>query len=551
MAFESFNINFDYKQQATAESFNILNHKLQPNGVYEGFDVAKVSDTEVTVGTGICYIEDSANSLSCRAELTSSDNLTVSSATPFIIIRFTWVNTETNIPSVLAVDFGSINDTDIIVGECIYESTTLTEINTNRKEIASVQDLENNKDAFHVYATQPASDDISIIGGSTVINGKLVTITDTTFEVTNGTTSGRNDIIYLDDTGTINILEGTDSGSPVTPTYPSNVMVLCEIHRGASKSIVKNNEIVQIANKKDIVYGETVVTNIDKNFVGVIQSIQSGKLTSNEPDYLSESSGIITLNGSTTPFRCNIGDGFSDYGKKAYRINIKDDSNTIDLSGEADDDYYIILDYNTSTGATSLEAITVPRIMSTIEPSHATNQLWYNINDNKMFESDGSSWTQTHKLVLGMINKSGATYTIYNRSFNDIPTHIVAQPSSTFSISSSTWGGSPMTVPLSEKSIDYNNEFDTTTYTFTAKRDMEVEIYGVFSASTTNSYILSYLLNGVKYGIINETSALTLSGTKFVSLKTGDTLRLGAESFSTVTGDTSFCMKIKEISWRN
>jgi len=421
MAFENFILNFDYKQQGTAETFNLINHKLQPNGVYEGFDITKVDDVTVTVGTGICYIEGSTNALSCRAELTSSDNLTVSSATPYIVLRFTWVNTETNIPSVLAVEYSSINSTDLIIGECIYDGTTLIEINTNLKEISSVQDLENNKDAFHVYSTQPISKDISIKGGSAIINGKLVTITDTTFEVTNNTTSGRNDVIYLDDSGTINILEGTDAGSPTTPTYPSNSMVLCEVQRGASRDNVKNNEIVQIANKKDIIYGETVVTNIDKNFVGVIQAINAGKLnSSNEPDYLSESSGTITLLGSTTSFRCNIGDGYSDFGKQAYRLNIKDDSNTIDLSGESDDDYYIILDYNTSTGATSLEAITVPRIMSTIEPSHATDQLWYNINDNKIYESDGSTtWTQTHKLVLGMVNKSGTTYTIYNRAFND------------------------------------------------------------------------------------------------------------------------------------
>jgi len=46
--------------------------------------------------------------------------------------------------------------------------------------------------------------------------------------------------------------------------------------------------------------------------------------------------------------------------------------------------------------------------------------LWYNINDNKIYESDGSTtWTQTHKLLLGMVNKSSTTYTIYNRAFND------------------------------------------------------------------------------------------------------------------------------------
>lgn len=551
MAFESVSLSFDYKNQATAESFNLINHDLLPNGIYEGFDLSKIDDTTVTVGTGTAYVRDSANSLSCRITLDAADNITVSTATPYIVMRFTWVNTETNKPSFLALGYSSIQATDIILGECIFDGSTLTEFSYTITTYASLAKLEENKNAFHVESSQPISNQIEITGGDAVINGKLVTITDTTFTVSTNTTLGRKDVIYVDDSGTVGIVEGIDAGSPTTPTYPANVLILCELQRGASRSTVKNNEIVQIANC-NVVQNE-VIPNVDNNFIGVIQSIQNGKVnaSTNLPEFLSESSGVITLDCSSTIFRCNIGNGYSDFGKQAYRLNLTSDL-TIDLSGASDDDYYIVLDYNPTTGVASLESNTVSRIMSTTPPSHATDQLWYDINNNKVYESDGSSaWTQVYKIVLGMVNKASSVYTIYNRPFNDVATNVVAVPSTTFSISSSTWGGHPMTVPLSVKNGDYNNEFDTSTYTFTAKRDMEIELFGIFSASSQQSYILYYFLNGTAIAIINETSALTFSGKKSVTLKTGDQIKLGAATFANVTGDESFCMSIRELSWRN
>ncbi len=162
-------------------------------------------------------------------------------------------------------------------------------------------------------------------------------------------------------------------------------------------------------------------SNFQDNFVGVVQSIQNGKvnLTTNESEVLTESSGIITLNASSITFRCNIADGYSNMGKKAVRLNLSENL-TKDLSSEADGDYYIYLVYDKTAETVSLEYSQIARVMSTTPPSSpSSGDLWYDINNNKVFESDGSTWTQVYKLVLGMVNKSGTTYTIYNRAFND------------------------------------------------------------------------------------------------------------------------------------
>ena len=241
--------------------------------------------------------------------------------------------------------------------------------------------------------------------------------------------------------------------------------------------------------------------SFENNFTGVVQSIQHGAVnSSNEPEFLTESGGVITLAGSSTTFRCNIGDGYSDFGKKCIRLNLTTDL-TLDLSSASDDDYYIIADYDDTTSTMTLESNTVARVMSTTAPtSPSTGDLWYDITNNMMKKYNGSSWEQVYKIVLGMVNKASSVYTVYNRAFNDF------YESDVFSVSANTAYDKPDNLFTDMKKtngfIRYNSSYAWESRNFaTGTRGFIDGIYNErISRVTTGSYMNPSYGNSNIYG---------------------------------------------------
>ena len=248
------NIYFDYKQALTGEGFNKVLFGMQSFGIYEGFELTRVNDTTVSVGPGVLYIRDINGELLTKVETTASFEQTVSTALPYIVARFEWLNVENNFCDFLSVSWSTdrenevlatkIQKYDIILGKCEFISTVLQTTFDYSQTEYSYKNLEEGKPyEFKVVPVEPNNKTVSISAGTAVINGNYVEFAGGTSASLTDTTSGRHDLIYIDVSGAIQIKYGVDAGSPVTPTFPTDGMVVAIVKRGSSRTTVRGTDI--------------------------------------------------------------------------------------------------------------------------------------------------------------------------------------------------------------------------------------------------------------------------------------------------------------------
>ena len=239
-------LRFDFKQPATGLGFNQIHYKTIPAGIYEGGLISKINDTSVNVAALECYIYDDANDLGIKISTATTAAISVSTVNIYVVLRFDWVDSENNYMDILAIPFASIQADDLVVGRCVFDGSTLqTTFDYTRRDDASLQTLEDRRDDFKVVPTEPISNQVTVQGGTLIsADGEITVATANTSAITD-TTLGRIDLVYLDKTGAIQVLEGVDSGSPVEPDFPAG-FVVARIDRGASKTIINGTEIEQI-----------------------------------------------------------------------------------------------------------------------------------------------------------------------------------------------------------------------------------------------------------------------------------------------------------------
>lgn len=286
---------FDYKQPATGQGFSKLNYKTLPSGIYEGFTLTKVDNVTVTISTGVCIIDDPSTSTRIKISTSATQNIAISPSTPYIILRYAWVNIENNYMDMMAVAYGSLQAGDLIIGRGIYSGSTLANtFDYSLKSIASLQVIENNKNSFRVIPTEPISKTVTVEDGTCIINGVYIDHSSAVSGTISDTTLGRYDIIYLDDTGSIQVLQGTDASSPTAPDYPVQGLVVAEIHRGASRTDVNGTDIVQIKPDRnnpnvasvDVQNSTTAYNSIIKNGNYRVRSATNSPNGTNDPFFL-------------------------------------------------------------------------------------------------------------------------------------------------------------------------------------------------------------------------------------------------------------------------
>lgn len=246
---------FDYNQDAVAKKFNAINYKLLPTGIYSGFVLTKLSNSYIQISAGTCSINDETAGVSVRIETSVEESISVSSLTPYIILRFEWADVQNNYMDMLAVAFLDILPTDIIVGRCVFDSagTTLSEtFDYTRRSVQYLNRIELEKDYLKVLPTEPISNQFILTPG--IINsskGNLI-ISGGTFPVggLENTVNGRIDLVYIDENGALQIVKGTDSSTPVATRY-GNRKVIAEIRRGSGRSDIKGTDIFRVVSSYD------------------------------------------------------------------------------------------------------------------------------------------------------------------------------------------------------------------------------------------------------------------------------------------------------------
>lgn len=119
---------FSYKQALTSKSFNYLKYKVTNPGIYDGFAVSKINDSQVTIATGTFVIEDDTNKVSVKIKTETTISLSTSNIDYMLIFRMTWVDALNNYVDCLAVEPSEVLSTDVVIGKLSYSGSTLTAV---------------------------------------------------------------------------------------------------------------------------------------------------------------------------------------------------------------------------------------------------------------------------------------------------------------------------------------------------------------------------------------------------------------------------------------
>lgn len=237
-------ITFRYYQPATSESFNKLNYIISESGIYRGGNLTKKDPTTVTVSALTCLITDSVDDVAIRVETTADADITVTESTPYVVLRMDWQNASLNYMDILSVSYGNIQFSDLIIGRAIYEGGLLqTFFDYSRRDNSILYTDEQKKDNLLVLPTEPYSNQVSVEGGTVIVNNKILNFSGGTSPAFSSVTDGRVDLLAINDSGNLTVTEGTDAVSPVDPSFPDNSLVIARITRGSGYSIINGSHI--------------------------------------------------------------------------------------------------------------------------------------------------------------------------------------------------------------------------------------------------------------------------------------------------------------------
>jgi hypothetical protein len=240
-------ITFQYQEEATSKAFNNLNYLILPTGIYGGGVLSKEDANLVSISSAQFIIKDSTTETSVRVSTASSVNIEVSSGTPYLILRWNYSSSVNNYVDFLSSTYDDIQSDDLIIGRCIYKGGLLQEeFDYTRRSKSYLGTLNSDNEELKVKTTEPYSDKVYIAGGEIYGENGVITVSSGESPAISDTTLGRIDLVYIDDDGSIGIIEGADAASPSKPNNEGK-FIIAVISRGASSTYITGDDISQVS----------------------------------------------------------------------------------------------------------------------------------------------------------------------------------------------------------------------------------------------------------------------------------------------------------------
>lgn len=275
---------FMYRQEARARYFNKIIDRLLPSGIYDGGVLRTSGDVQVILEPVVCLIKpgnvngNNEIDISVRVETTANQPISLASVgdptqpeplKPYIVLRYDWVDQESNYMDMLPVAFSDdpneirddyLQPADLIVGKVLFEDDGLGGIRIKAVE-ADAFDYTRRANAF-VPDSTAAFTELRVQSSENDANNKVF-VTQGTINTSTGrqditggdyptaanisptTSLGRIDIVYVDEAGAILVIEGVPAITPVAPAY-ENKKVLGEITRGPNRTDIIGTDIRQV-----------------------------------------------------------------------------------------------------------------------------------------------------------------------------------------------------------------------------------------------------------------------------------------------------------------
>lgn len=255
-------LNFDYHQEARAKGFNQAFCDVLPYGVYAGGQLSRVSNNIIQISPLVCVLRSNEDDfVALRIQTTESQNLTVKSDTPYIVLRFGWADVDNVFMDIrgvgwstnpLEVDENKLWPLDIILGKVQFTGITInvnTPFDLSRRKDVFLKDVENAYDQLKISVSEVNAKRVYISGGWVDTSRGRCMIVGGEYPGTNipdTTTMSRTDLVVVDATGQIRLIQGTPSAqNPAPAPKYGTYRVLAEIRRGPNRTSVLGSDIIQ------------------------------------------------------------------------------------------------------------------------------------------------------------------------------------------------------------------------------------------------------------------------------------------------------------------
>lgn len=225
-------ITFQYFLEATGANFGRRNLDITPVGLYEGGYLTRVSDTQVSLSSFVAEIQDGTNQIAVRSTTVASlssatlDSGSISSSTPYLVMRWGYQMTGTNYVEIHALSSLSVRqENDLVIGKCVFSGSTLSSFDYSDRSCPKIQDRN-----LRVEATPDTELYVRVRGGRFNNGSSLVKVADQKvgpFTVP-GAGLSRIDLVYINFSGAVAIQPGTAAVSPSAPSYIGK-LVLAEV----------------------------------------------------------------------------------------------------------------------------------------------------------------------------------------------------------------------------------------------------------------------------------------------------------------------------------
>jgi len=241
---------------------------VRPVGIYSGGVLEVTDNTHASLSALVCEIGDGTHQV--RVATTTTVSVLVSSATPYIILRWGYTGTTSDYMQILAVASGSILSTDLVVAKCTFTGGGALNgfdygDSTHPRTYPNTQD-------FSLKVVPATGMKMYVQPGYFQDNAQSVLVP---FQLTDALTAPASNsqifLVYIDPTtGTIGVdTSGVAAASPVAPLYNGKI-VLAEVTITSTTTTITESMIKDV--RPHVTYGQEKVdgTTIERSSAGVL-----------------------------------------------------------------------------------------------------------------------------------------------------------------------------------------------------------------------------------------------------------------------------------------
>lgn len=233
------NIHWDYESLLTSSELDAHHQDIIPVGIYKGGKLVRISDVSVNVLPLVCQISD--GTYQARIETTTVALITVAPATPYVILRWSWSATTGWYMDILAVAVGAIATNDLVVGMCIYVLGVLTGFDYS------------DRSAPYTFDQFLKTEELSTPAMKVFVNKGRVCYGDANIDVaaqespviSAPASNPRIDLIYIDNTGLVQVDTGTENPTP-SPNLYGDKIVIAEVTLQTTSTTITNDMIKDV-----------------------------------------------------------------------------------------------------------------------------------------------------------------------------------------------------------------------------------------------------------------------------------------------------------------